>query len=208
MTPPDTVSYAVAYEAKRSRLTTFFRYFMAIPHFVVLFFYAIAGLFAVIAAWFAIVITAKYPAGIYGFVAGLQRYTARVSGYLYLLTDVYPPFNGSEDPAYPIQLAIGPPKEQYSRLLAFFRAILLIPVYIVTYLLGIAAMVIAFLSWLVIIVTGKQPEGLQSAQVFCLGYTARAGVYGSLLTEKFPPFDNEADGPAVPTAPIPGGLQG
>jgi hypothetical protein len=69
------------------------KWLLAIPHYIVLFFLDIAALVAVIAAWFAIVFTARYPVGLFGFVAGVARWHNRVIGYaVTLVTDSYPPF--------------------------------------------------------------------------------------------------------------------
>jgi hypothetical protein len=69
------------------------KWFLAIPHYIVLFFLYIAVFFAVIGAWFAILFTASYPRGIFEFVEGVIRWHNRVVGYaLVLVTDKYPPF--------------------------------------------------------------------------------------------------------------------
>ncbi len=69
------------------------KWFLAIPHYVVLFFLAIAALVAVIVAWFAILFTGTYPRGLFDFVVGVLRWGNRVSGYAFaLVTDQYPPF--------------------------------------------------------------------------------------------------------------------
>ncbi|HEX6700176.1 MAG TPA: DUF4389 domain-containing protein [Gaiellaceae bacterium] len=69
------------------------KWFLAIPHYVVLVFLWLAGIVCVILAWFAILFTGRYPRGLFGFVLGVGRWTNRVSGYAFVLvTDVYPPF--------------------------------------------------------------------------------------------------------------------
>lgn len=69
------------------------KWFLAIPHYVVLFFLDIGVLFAVIGAWFAILFTGRYPRGIFEFVVGVMRWTNRVGAYAFVLvTDRYPPF--------------------------------------------------------------------------------------------------------------------
>ena len=69
------------------------KWFLAIPHFFVLLFLYVGVLFAVIAAWFAILFTGRYPRGLFGFVEGVARWQNRVVGYaLILVTDEYPPF--------------------------------------------------------------------------------------------------------------------
>ena len=69
------------------------KWFLAIPHYIVLFFLAIAAVVAVIVAWFAILFTERYPRGIFDFVEGVIRWQNRVVGYAFILvTDRYPPF--------------------------------------------------------------------------------------------------------------------
>jgi hypothetical protein len=69
------------------------KWFLAIPHYVVLFFLGVAAFFAVVFAWFAILFTGRYPQGIFRFVEGVMRWCLRVNAYAFLLvTDRYPPF--------------------------------------------------------------------------------------------------------------------
>jgi hypothetical protein len=69
------------------------KWLLAIPHYVVLFFLYIGLILAVIAAWFAILFTGRYPRGLFDFVEGVFRWHNRVVGYAYILvTDEYPPF--------------------------------------------------------------------------------------------------------------------
>lgn len=204
MLPPNTTTFGVQFVEQRSRLTTFFRLILVIPHLIVIWAYSLVAAVAVIIAWFAILFTARYPTGLYDFVAGFHRYYARVMSYYYLLADPYPPFSGRVDLEYPAVLDIGPPMEQYSRLLTFFRIILLIPVWIIAYVLGIVGGVLVVLAWFAIVILGRMPEGLQRIIEFCYSYLLRAGVYASLLTEAFPPFDGspESVAGATPGAPF------
>ena len=78
---------------ERSRLTVFFRAILAIPHFVVLYLYGIAASVVLIIAWFAVLFTGRWPEGMRNFAIGYFRWQLRVYGYLYLLIDVYPPFD-------------------------------------------------------------------------------------------------------------------
>ena len=70
------------------------KWLLAIPHYVVLFVLWIAAIAAVVIAWFAIVITGRYPRVLFDFVEGVFRWSLRVSAYAFLLvTDKYPPFS-------------------------------------------------------------------------------------------------------------------
>ena len=69
------------------------KWFLAIPHYIVLFFLYIGALLVVIAAWFAILFTGRYPRGLFGYVVGVMRWCNLVTAYAFLLvTDEYPPF--------------------------------------------------------------------------------------------------------------------
>jgi len=69
------------------------KWFLAIPHYIVLVLLMIASVFAVILAWFAILFTGHYPRGLFNFVEGVMRWGLRVEAYsLLLITDKYPPF--------------------------------------------------------------------------------------------------------------------
>ena len=69
------------------------KWFLAIPHYIVLAFLWLGAFFAVIFAWFAILFTGRYPRGLFDYVEGVIRWHNRVVGYSYVLvTDAYPPF--------------------------------------------------------------------------------------------------------------------
>ena len=70
------------------------KWFLAIPHLVVLFFLWIAVIVVAVIAWFAILFTGRYPQGLFDFVVGVMRWHNRVVGYAFILsTDRYPPFS-------------------------------------------------------------------------------------------------------------------
>lgn len=69
------------------------KWFLAIPHYVVLFFLSIGAAVSVVFAWFAVLFTGRYPRGVFTFVEGVLRWGQRVTAYAFLLvTDKYPPF--------------------------------------------------------------------------------------------------------------------
>jgi hypothetical protein len=207
------MSYPVTFEAdyteQRSRLTTFFRLLLMIPVAIVLYVFGIVASIAIVIAWLAIVITGRYPKGLYSFVADFNRFIARVTAYAVLLTDAYPPFSGAADPAYPVRMQFAGPLEGYSRLKTFFRIILAIPIMVLRYVMTLLLEVGAFAAWFVILVTGKMPRGLFDLMVLANSYTARSDAYLYLLTETYPPFQDDTTrtagtpGPTIPEAPSP-----
>jgi small-conductance mechanosensitive channel len=78
---------------KLSRGLIFVKWLLAIPHFIVLFFLGIAVYVVAIIAFFAVLITGQWPESLRAFVIGVMRWSYRVSIYVYLMTDQYPPFS-------------------------------------------------------------------------------------------------------------------
>lgn len=189
------MSYPVTFEAdyveQRSRLTAFFRLILAIPLAIWLYVYAIVAYVVIVIAWFVIVITGAYPRGLYDFVAGFTRFLARVTAYTALLCDPYPSFGGSDDPAYPVRMRFEGPLDGYSRLKTLFRIILAIPIIILRYVMNLMLEVGAVAAWFVIVITGKMPRGLFDLMVLANSYIARSDTYVALLTETYPPFQDE-----------------
>ena len=77
----------------RNRLTVAFRPILALPQLVAVWGLGLAWAVTTLIAWFAILFTGRYPAGLYRFGAGVLRWTTRVEAYVLLLDDRYPPFS-------------------------------------------------------------------------------------------------------------------
>jgi Domain of unknown function (DUF4389) len=184
-------TFEVDYVERRNRLTAFFRLILAIPLAIWSGLYGFAAGIAIVIAWFAIVITARFPVALYEFVAGFTRFYARALGYAALLCDPYPSFLGSDDPAYPIRMHFAGPLDPYSRLKTFFRIILAIPILILRYVMNLMLEISAIGAWIVIVITGKLPRGLFDLMVLANSYIARSDAYLYLVTETYPPFQDE-----------------
>ncbi len=184
------VSFEADYVQQRNRLTVFFRLILAIPLAIWLYIYAIGATIAVVVAWITIVITGRYPPALYNFIAGFTRFVARFTAYAALLDDPYPAFGGADDPAYPVRMGFQP-LDEYSRLKTFFRFLLAIPILIVRYAMNILLEIGAIGAWFVILFTGKMPRGLFDLMVLANSYMARSDAYIFLLTETYPPFQDE-----------------
>jgi hypothetical protein len=197
--------YPVAFQADfvepRSRLTNLFRHLLAIPWLIVAFFWALAAFVCVVIAWFSIVLTGRYPRGCYDVACSALRFMTRVNGFYYLMTDAWPPFGGGEEPAYPVRVVLPAPLESYDRLKTGLRIVFAIPVVIIVYLMSILLAVVGFVSWVVIVVTGKDPKGLFDVMKLGLAYLARASAYIYLMTETYPPLSEEDSAGASPVAP-------
>lgn len=81
-------------EKDLNRLMPLFKWFLAIPHYIILAFLTVASIVIVVFAWVAILFTGKYPKGLFDFNLGVMRWWLRVNAYAFLqLTDTYPPFS-------------------------------------------------------------------------------------------------------------------
>lgn len=189
---PYPVQYEADYVEQRSRLTTFFRAFMIIPHCIVGIAYGIALFFSLVAAWFAVVITGRYPPALYEFNAGVLRWATQLLGYMLLATDRFPPFGLGEND-YPIRVYVPEPQAEYDRVKAFFRLFLIIPWAIVVGIYGYVALFASLAAWFVIVFTGRQPELLQRGVNFYLGPYVKYNGFALLLTDAWPPFEPEPE---------------
>ncbi len=94
------VHLAIPYPDARTELNRWLplvKWFLAIPHWIVLIFLSVAAFVCVVIAWFAILFTGRYPRSLFDFVVGVMRWALRVEAYAVLLvTDQYPPFQLNE----------------------------------------------------------------------------------------------------------------
>jgi hypothetical protein len=189
----------------RNRLTTAFRLILAIPHFIlvggigvlvssqrdvgtslggengVLGF--VAFVLAVI-SWFTIVIGGNHIPAIRQFTTFYLRWRTRALAYLMLLEDAYPPFG---DAPYPTTYELIDPPAR-NRLTVAFRIVLLIPQFIVLFIVLCAWWITTVFAWFAILITGSYPEGLYRFGVGSLRWLLRVESYFLLLVDDYPPF--------------------
>lgn len=200
------LQYNVDEPERLSRLMLFLKPFLAIPHVIVLAFLGIAMFVVTTIAWFAILITGRYPRGMWEFSMGVMRWGANVNAYASTFQrDEYPPFSGTGD--YPVQFDMEYP-DNLSRLMIFIKWLLAIPHMIVLYFLGIAASVVVFVAWIAVLITGHYPDGLFKFIVGVNRWSYRVSTYTMLLTDDYPPFSFDEpyagpSGPAISSAPTP-----
>jgi hypothetical protein len=191
----------------RNRLTTGFRFFLAIPHIILVggigigaaysgtdkktSFGGEAGLlgavawFLAIVSWFTIVFTGQHITAIRQFMAFYLRWRVRALSYLMLLEDQYPPFG---DGPHPASLEIVDPAGPRDRVAVGFRLILGIPHFIVVACLVVVWWVTAMIAWVLILFTGEYPEGLYNFGVGTLRWMLRVEAYMLLMVDEYPPF--------------------
>jgi hypothetical protein len=174
----------------QNRLSVLLRIFYIIPHIIVLYILGIVAGIIYVISWFAILFTGGYPGGMMNFMVNVMHWQTRVSGYVYLLTDKYPPFSMGPDGAYPVRLLAMGQIENRNRLTTFWpiRYILAIPHLIVLAVLGFAAEIVLLIAWVAALITGSVPAGMHNFLVGVLRWNTRVTAYFILLTDEYPPF--------------------
>src|SRR5215218_1435503 len=149
--PPTAVSPAADYpvhldierQEDYSRFMPLVKWLLAIPHFLVLIVLGIGALFVIIASWFAVLFTGRYPRGLFVYVVGVHRWALRVTAYTFLMVDPYPPFTLDDDPNYPVHFDIEYP-DDVERWRPLVTWVLVIPYQIVATLVLYLAQIMVF----------------------------------------------------------------
>lgn len=177
------IGLIVTDDLRRSRLTVFFRLLLVIPHYIWLEIWGIALVVTVPLSWLVAIFTGRVPTALHNFDAAYVRYTTRVTAYVFLLANPWPPFSSAE--SYPVDARIDGPAQQ-SRLTVFFRLILAIPALILVYIFRLVNTVVAVLGWFYCLALGRMNEGMRNISAWMLRYETQTIGYLFLLTGAYP----------------------
>ena len=177
------VTLIVDDDLRRTRITVFFRLLLAIPHRIWLMIWGCVAEIALVIAWVVALVTGRVPDGLHNFLASFLRYATRVSAYLLLLADPWPPFSNSQP--YPVDAGIEAAAPQ-GRLGVLFRIVLAVPAILLTYVFRIVNNIVAFLSWFYAIIFGRMHEGMRNTSAWLFRYELQTYAYIFLLTDRYP----------------------
>lgn len=204
---PYPLSVDVPYEPFASRLRGLFRIVLGLP--LLLFLNAaqqVAGLLSFF-AWWAIVLTGRYPTAMWRFNITFVNWIAAGCGYLGLLADDYPPLGPgtygirARSRAYPAAAGeesyedMPPPRS--SRWRVGLRALLILPQFLALILVNIAGFGGLIVQWFAVVIAGHRPEGLTSFLSAVLRWNVRVLAYWLLLRDEYPPYNGAATAPAT-----------
>ena len=175
---------ANADDGRRSRLTVLLRLPLAFPHLLWLILWSLLAFVAAIANWFSALAIGRSPRPLARFLSAYIRYATHVFAFLYVAGNPFPGFVGSQG-SYPLDPRIDPFGRQ-SRWVTLFRLPLSLPALLISSAAGGIALVGAVFGWLVALLRGRMPDGLQTAIAYDLGYAAQLAAYAFVLTDRFP----------------------
>ncbi len=195
------VTFDVEYPERLGRLSTVFRMVLFIP--VAIFLALVGGeTFSsgdvgdattvglaggggiILAIWAAVIVRQYIPHWLFDFQVALMRFQARAYGYLALLTDRFPAFEGE----YPINFDVRYPDKLSRWKVAIWKIISSIQHIIILIFLYLAGIVVVMIAWFAILFTGRYPQGLHTFVAGVFRWSLRVQAYIVSLTDEYPPF--------------------
>jgi hypothetical protein len=197
-------------DAPLSRWLWLVKWLLLIPHVIVLVFLWIAFVALSVVAFFAILLTGRYPRGIFDFNVGVLRWSWRVCfyGYNALGTDRYPPFTLGDVPDYPARLEVDYPQSLSRGLVLVKWWLLALPHYLVvavfaggavagwgaanddwTWSSGVSLIeLLVLIAAVALLFTGRYPRQIFSFVLGMNRWVFRVMAYAALMTDAYPPF--------------------
>jgi hypothetical protein len=177
------------------------RWILCIPHFLVMFLIAIVAAIQLLLTWIPVLILGRYPGWGYRWTGGLMGYGTRVQAYLQLMTGTYPPFSlaGEGHPVY-VRFDEG---VRINRLWGIpflgmmVRAIILIPHFIVLWLILFVVAVLYMFIWVPPLILGRQADLIYTIVGGFVRWTFRVTAYLLLMVDRYPPFSLGEDDPRL-----------
>jgi hypothetical protein len=212
-----------------SRWLWLVKWLLVLPHVIVLFFLWVAFVVLSVVAFFAILVTGRYPQGIFAFNVGVLRWTWRVGYYSYsaLGTDRYPPFTLADDADNPARLSVEYPPSLSRGLVLVKWWLLALPHYLIigvftggafagynearghdawVYGSGLIGLLVC-IAGIALLFAGRYPRGLYDLVMGMNRWVFRVGAYAALMTDRYPPFRldmGDREPPPADTAPTVG----
>jgi hypothetical protein len=181
------------------------RWFLLIPHLILLFFLSIALSLYAFVSWIPVLLNGRQADAGYAIAEAYVTVSARVAAYLSLITGAYPPFGWTGSHPVNVSFDRGEPQNRLwgiPLLGIMVRWILLIPHWIVLAVLGFVLGLLFLVSWAPVLATGRQAGAIVTFIGGFYRWTYRVMAYGLLLTGTYPPFTMQgliADPTGTPT---------
>jgi Domain of unknown function (DUF4389) len=197
-----------------SRWLWLVKWILVLPHYVVLAFLWLAFTVLSVVAGVAILVTGRYPRGIFDFNVGVLRWTWRVQYYAIgaFATNQYPPFTLEDDPGYPAHFDVEYPQHLDRGLVLVKWWLLVIPHYLVlaaftggitwaAWHFGGLVSLLAVIAGVMVMFTGRYPGSVYDFVLGMNRWVLRVAAYAALMTDKYPPFRLDMGGTESPPEP-------
>jgi hypothetical protein len=178
--------FSVEYTEPRSRLTTLFRAITVIPHVIIMNVWQYLAQILTFFQWWIILFTGKRNQGIWNLQNAWLGYAARVNAYWGLMFDKWPNI-GAEPNGEPTTYSFTY-EQKASRLSNFFRIIWVIPAILLSFVVMIGALITTLLCWFIILISGKQPQGMFNFLNKVHQFMTRLSSYVFLMTDTYPKY--------------------
>jgi hypothetical protein len=174
--------------------TIFGFFYILLPHAFLLFFVGLWGAILQFVAFWIVLFTGKYPKSMFEFQVGLLRWNLRLSARTYNVADGYPSFGiGGTDEYTTFEVEY---PDRISRLLVLVRVFfgifyVYLPHGFILFFRGIFIGLLVFISWWVVLFTGKFPKEFHEWIVGQIRWNTRLSLYMQFMTDKYPPFTGD-----------------
>lgn len=189
---PEAQSYParldIEYREPLNRFLPLVKWLLAVPHYILLTILYFAAWFVLIGAFFAVLITRRFPLPLFYFMVDVMRWHERVTAYVYLMVDPYPPFKFESDPNYPVTLDVDYPEAGVDRWRPLVAWLLSIPYLFVAGILSYVAQILVFFAFFAILFTRRFPRGMFEIVVVSQRWLTRGYAYAAFMTTEYPPF--------------------
>jgi hypothetical protein len=185
--PVDTIDFSIEAPHQRNRLRTLLRPILMLPWALIENLWSQLAVVFAIVQWFVILITGRRNEDIQSIQKAYLGFASRVYTWSGLLYDAWPSFADNEGGSGThLSVDVETPP---NRVTNFFRLILAIPGIIVALVFSAIIVVLTLVVWVVIVITGKMPPGLQSFLLKLHRFVIRLNGYLLLMTDKYPAWN-------------------